>query len=75
MAFSTMGDVGGFGIGSASDLTAKYMAGLNFKMGESSTLRLQYYLFYIDYSNGSGANEFGLEGLMHGPWIGWTFMF
>ena len=51
------------------------MAGLNFKTGENSTLRLQYRLFYMDYSNGSGSKEFGMEGLMQGPWIGYTFPF
>jgi len=75
VSFTTMGDLAGFGIGSASDLTAKCMAGFNYKTAKSSILRLSYRLMYIDYSNGSGSEEFGIKGLFHGPWVGWTFLF
>ena len=74
VSYIIMGDVGGFGIGSASDLTAKVWAGFNFKTGKTSTFRVMYNVFYIDYSNGSGSEEFGLKGLLHGPWIGFTFV-
>ena len=70
-----MGNVSGFGVGSASDKTWDFTSGLDFRLFENASLRLAYRVYDIDYSNGSGDSEFGLDGKMEGPWLGMTFYF
>lgn len=70
-----MSDVSGFGIGSASDITWSAMAGFGYNVSNWFALKAGYYYSYIDYSRGSGLNEFGLEGYQHGPALGATFKF
>jgi opacity protein-like surface antigen len=68
--FTARGDIGGFGIGSAPDITLSAMAGVGYEFATHWAAQLGYRYYYIDYSNGSGTDEFGIEGSMHGPWIG-----
>lgn len=63
-------DVSGFGIGSGSEVTWSAMAGLGWRFKENWMAKLGYRYYYIDYSKGSGSNEFGVDGNMQGPWIG-----
>ena len=66
-------DVSGFGVGDASDITTSFMAAAGWRFADNWIAKLGYRLYYIDYSTGSGANEFGLEGDMHGPWLGVSY--
>lgn len=67
------GDMGGFGIGSASDLTWSINTGLDFKFSEKWSIAIAYRYFDMDYSKGSGSNEFGFDGSMDGVMIGLTW--
>jgi hypothetical protein len=71
----SLGNVSGFGVGSASDKTWDFTTGFDFRLFERSSIRLAYRIYDIDYSNGSGTEEFGLDGKMEGPWLGMTFYF
>ena len=66
-------DVGGFGISDASDITWSAMAGVGWEFARDWLVKLGYRYYYIDYMDGSGANAFGIEGNMHGPWIGISY--
>lgn len=66
-------DVSGFGIGDASDITSSLMAGAGWRFADAWIAKLGYRVYIIDYSTGSGASEFGLDGGMHGPWIGVSY--
>lgn len=67
------GDLSGFGIGSASDLTWSVNAGLDFQFAKNWAAKLGYRYYDIDYSRGSGTNEFGLDGSMDGVMLGLTW--
>ena len=69
------GDIGGFGIGSASDLTWNVLAGFDVKPFKNVSFKLGYRYMNIDYDYGSGADEFGIDGSMYGPWLGMTIHF
>jgi hypothetical protein len=64
------GDVGGFGIADASDITWSAMAGVGYEFARNWMAKVGYRYYYIDYTDGSGLDTFGIEGNMHGPWIG-----
>jgi len=64
-----IGDIGGFGIGSASDLSWGLLTGFGYKINERFESRFGYRHFDIDYSNGSGSNEFGMDGSMDGIYV------
>lgn len=67
------GDVGGFGVSDASDITWSAMAGVGYEFARNWMAKIGYRYYYIDYSTGSGLDTFGLEGDMHGPWIGISY--
>ena len=75
MAINLRGDFGGFGIGSASDLTWQIVGGVDYKLSENMTLSAGYRYMELDYSRGSGANEFGIDLRAKGPIIGLTILF
>jgi len=66
-------DASGFGVGSASDLTWNVWSGFDYKLSEKHSLKLGYRYYDMDYSRGSGADEFGFDGSEQGPLIGFTF--
>jgi hypothetical protein len=70
---SIRGDVGGCGIGNASHLTWNMVSTLGIHLNEKIILNLGYAIKDINYSSGSGRREFGLDGMMKGPWLGLTF--
>lgn len=72
-AFGVRGDASGFGIGSATDLTWNFYAGFDYRIKPTFDFIFGYRYFNIDYSNGTGIQEFGLDGTMHGPYIAATF--
>ena len=53
------GDAGGFGIGSASDLTWNFLCGVEYQLNHKMSLKAGYQIQGFDYSNGSGPSEFG----------------
>jgi hypothetical protein len=68
-------DVSGFGIGSGSGHTWNLIAGVDIHLKPTFDLLLGYRVLDLDYTNGSGIATFGLDVLMHGPYIGATFRF
>ncbi len=75
LSLALRGDVSGFGVGSASDSTWSLTGGVGYQFTDGFTAKLGYRHYDIDYSNGSGAEEFGLEGDMSGPYLSGTFHF
>jgi opacity protein-like surface antigen len=69
------GDAGGFGIGSASDLTYNIIPGCSYKLTENTTFDFSYRYFNMDYSNGSGSNELAMDVEAYGPVFGLTILF
>jgi hypothetical protein len=69
------GDVGGFGIGSASELTWNLLAGVDFRPWQRASFKFAYRIYNLDYETGSGTNKFGFDGTLHGPMLGVTFYF
>lgn len=70
------GDIGGFGIGDAAELTWQVALGANWRFVDWAALRFGYQWYYTDYSNGeSGTNALAFDGSLHGPWLGLTFYF
>lgn len=75
LALGVRADASGFGIGSASELTWNLYAGADITFSPKFDLKVGYRLLDIDYDTGSGADEFGLDARMHGPYIGASFRF
>ena len=75
LSWMAMGNISGFGVGSASDKTWDFTTGFDFRLFENASLKLAYRIYDIDYSNGSGTEEFGLDGRLEGPWLGMSFYF
>jgi hypothetical protein len=65
------GDVGGFGIGNASDLALNGNASINWQLNELFSLHAGYRAYYLKYN--SGDNEW--NATQHGPWFGIGFSF
>ncbi len=68
-------DVSGFDIGSGSDLTWNFYAVGRYVVSQRFSFAAGYRILDIDYSSGSGANEFGMDVQMHGPYLGGTLRF
>ncbi len=75
LIFAIRGDVSGFGIGSASELTWNFVAGVNILFTPKFELRLGYRIMGIDYGSDTGEDAFGLDITMQGPYIGATWVF
>jgi hypothetical protein len=75
LAISVMGDAGGFGIGSASDLLWQFSAGVNYRLSDTAFLNAGYRIVDLDYSRGSGSSEFGVDLQAKGPFLGMTILF
>jgi opacity protein-like surface antigen len=67
------GDVGGFGVG--SDFTWQGIARLDWRVSESVSVDLGYRYVYVDYQDGSGADEFAYDVATSGPLLGVIFGF
>ncbi|MHC4553152.1 MAG: outer membrane protein [Planctomycetota bacterium] len=66
------GDMGGFEIGSSSDLAWQIIARLNYMLTDNIGLDVGYRHTEIDYSRGSGSTGFGLDATYSGPLLGMT---
>jgi opacity protein-like surface antigen len=75
VSFNVRGDVGGFGIGSASRLTWNFIAGVDYKLSKNVSLDAGYRILDIDYSRGSGSDKFAADARLEGPVIGMTILF
>ena len=75
MSLGVRGEVGGFGIGSASELTWSVVGGLGYKLSDRWTLKMGYRVYDIDYERGRGLSRIGMDMRMHGPWLGLTYGF
>lgn len=67
--FATRADIGGFGIGSASDLTWNVLAGIGYQFNERFTGGIGYKWHDIDYEHGSGGDRFGYDVRQHGLYL------
>ena len=72
-SLSFRGDVGGFGIGSASESASNWIALLRYRLTERWTLAGGYRLMYLDY--GSGSDSFKADLRFYGPIFGAAFHF
>lgn len=70
-----MGDAGGFGIGSASDLTWQIGGGVDYKISKHTIFNIGYRYLEFDYSRGSGLDELGMDLRAKGPYLGLTILF
>jgi opacity protein-like surface antigen len=70
LALFARGDVGGFGIGSSSQLTWQIKAGGEYAISKYAFLELGYRLLDIDYEEGSGSDKFRFDVQMGGPYMG-----
>jgi opacity protein-like surface antigen len=65
------GDVGGFGIGSASDSTWNVLAWTDYRLSDRTSLKVGYRILDVD----KGGGRFGLDTQLSGPWLGVTIGF
>ncbi len=75
LTFGLRGDVGGFGIGEASDLAWNLILGVGYQPWKRVSLKLGYRVYDLDYETGSGRDTFGFDGQMRGPMLGATIYF
>jgi hypothetical protein len=75
LAFNLRGDVGGFDIGSSSDLVWNVIGALGYQLSENTTLWIGYRHLDIDYEDGSGAGQFEYDVEMTGPILGLAILF
>jgi opacity protein-like surface antigen len=68
-------DFGGFDIGEGSKLTWNLVAGLDYKLSESMSLKGGYRVFDIDWDTGSGTQQFGMDAQFRGPILGLSILF
>lgn len=67
------GDIGGFGITDGTDLNWSVTGGLGWEFTRSWLLDFGYRVYGIDYLSGSGLQQFGIDGIEHGLWLGVTW--
>jgi hypothetical protein len=72
-SFDYMGDVGGFGAGSALTWQAEPL--LNWQFTKWGSIQAGYRWLYTDYSQGSGRSQFRYNVLTQGPQVGFTLHF
>ncbi|NQT51094.1 hypothetical protein HQ576_03540 [bacterium] len=66
LALSVRGDVGGFGIGSASDLTWQVLAGLHYRLSERISILAGYKYYNLDYRRGDLEMDMEMKGPITG---------
>lgn len=75
VAFHARSDAGGFGIGSATDLTWQVAGGVDVTLSDRFIVNAGYRYIDLDYSRGSDANKFAIDLQAQGPVIGLTIIF
>ena len=71
----SVGLVGGFGIGEASQLALGLEVSVGRRLGENTRLWIGYRLLSIDYERGSGSRKRHLDMTMHGLIVGVGYAF
>jgi len=71
----TRGDIGGFGIGSASDLTWNLEGGLDYRVSELISIAAEYRCLSIKRYQGNGTDRNGINMKLMGPAVGVSFIF
>lgn len=69
------GDVGGFGLKNASELTWQAQAVLSYHLSRHWALTLGYRALNVDRVEGSGSAREGLDATYHGPLLGVGYIF
>jgi hypothetical protein len=69
------GDIGGFGIGSASDFTWNVYTGLGYDLSKKTTLWFGYRVLDIDYEDGSDTDLFAWDMATKGFVVGYAYRF
>ena len=69
------GNVGGFGLANASDLSWNFVGGIGYRPWQLVSFRLGYRIYGLDYEKGTGPSRFGFDGTLSGPVLGVTFHF
>ena len=69
------GNVGGFGLANASDLSWNFLGGIGYRPWQLVSFKLAYRIYGLDYETGRGPNRFGFDGTLSGPVLGVTFHF
>lgn len=67
------GDVGGFDLTGGTDLNWSLTGGLGWEFTRDWLFDFGYRVYGIDYETGSGIENFGLDGIEHGLWLGVTW--
>lgn len=75
LSFGVRADVGGFGIGDASEVTWNLVGLASYHWTEHVSIQLGYRVLDVDRQRGSGAAKRGAELQMHGPTLGLSFHF
>jgi opacity protein-like surface antigen len=75
ISFVARADASGFGVPEASDLTWNFLAGIGYHPWERASIGAGYRVYSIDYSDGDGADEFGFDATMHGPYLTFVYQF
>lgn len=75
ISFNVRGDAGGFGIGSASNLTWQIAGGVDYKILENMIFNVGYRYVELDYDHGSGSDRLGVDLRAKGPFVGLTITF
>ncbi len=73
--FLTRGDISGFGVPEGSDLTWNLIGGVGYQPWDRASLGLGYRVYSIDYSDGDGADEFGWDATLLGPYFTFVYQF
>jgi len=73
--FSLYGDIGGFGIEDASELTWQIQAMVRFHITRGLFVAAGYRALDVDRVEGSGASQNGIDATYHGPVIGVGYRF
>ena len=75
LSFRVRGDIGGFGIGSASNFTWNVVTALGYQLSRRIALGIGYRILDVDYDKGSGLRLFEYDVTMSGPMVGLAFRF
>jgi len=75
LSLRVRGDIGGFGIGSASDFAWNVVAALGYQVSRRITLAAGYRILDVDYDRGSGLRLFEYDVTTSGPVVGLAFRF
>jgi len=75
LSLRVRGDIGGFGIGSASDFAWNVVAFLGYQLSRRISFGVGYRIIDIDYERGSGRRRFEYDVTTSGPVLGLAFHF